>query len=234
MNWCVEKNFLYLQINLIDMDVKALMNNYFQGSQSVSVEVFDEKNIYLVYDDLVKILLNCSSIETTVLQAFGYCFYEILDNVLIHSGKQCGVVCLDYLPSSDKIQILVADDGMGIAQSLRSNTTYSNIGEREALMRCIEDCVTDGKGMGFGLYSTSRLVKMAGVCLKIHSGEWLLTYDGNDVRIENVNAWKGVIVYFELISNKEINPNDVVENRTDIEEQFNDQFISGNQFENLW
>lgn len=88
------------------MDVKALMNNYFPCSQSVSVEVFDEKNIYLVYDDLVKILLNCSSIETTVLQAFGYCFYEILDNVLIHSGKQCGVVCLDYLPSSDKIQIL--------------------------------------------------------------------------------------------------------------------------------
>ena len=40
------------------------------------------------------------------------------------------------------------------------------------------DGVTDGKGMGFGLYSTSRLVQNVGITLEIHSGNSMLVYDG--------------------------------------------------------
>lgn len=43
-----------------------------------------------------------------------------------------------------------------------------------------------------------------------------------------------IIVYFELHSNKEINPNDIVDNRTDCEGQFNDEFIKEDELDNLW
>lgn len=47
--------------------------------------------------------------------------------------------------------MLVADDGQGIHSSLTENDKYARLSELEALEMCIQDSVTDGKGMGFGL-----------------------------------------------------------------------------------
>lgn len=47
--------------------------------------------------------------------------------------------------------MLVADDGQGIHSSLTENDKYARLSEPEALEMCIQDSVTDGKGMGFGL-----------------------------------------------------------------------------------
>lgn len=96
------------------------------------------------------------------------------------------------------------------------------------------DRVTDGKGMGFGLYSTACLIRQAGIVLKLHSGRHLLTYNGTEERIEEVGLWQGTVIYFELYSNKEIDPNEVLENRTDAISDFNDQFIDTEDIENLW
>ena len=41
-----------------------------------------KKNNYSVYQRVVSVLTQYIDIETTVLQAMSYCFYEILDNVL--------------------------------------------------------------------------------------------------------------------------------------------------------
>ena len=173
-------------------------------------------------------------IELTMLQGLSYCFYEVLDNVLTHSEKLCGTVLMRYLPEENKIQILVADDGIGIKNSLCNNTKYENISEEEAVRTCIMDGVTDGKGMGFGLYSTSRLIQNVGITLEIHSGNSLLIYNGLNTQIVKDTYWQGTIVYFELHSNKEINPNDIVDNRTDCEGQFNDEFMKEDEFDNLW
>ena len=61
------------------------------------------------------------------------------------------------------LSLLVADDGQGIQASLTENVKYSELTEPEALDLCIRDSVTDGKGMGFGLYTTSLLAKDAGL-----------------------------------------------------------------------
>ncbi len=42
-----------------------------------------------------------------VLQVFSCCFYEVLDNVLTHSERQCGTAIMRYLQENSKIQILV-------------------------------------------------------------------------------------------------------------------------------
>jgi len=85
------------------------------------------------------------NIEISVLQAINYCFYEVLDNVLTHSGKQMGIVVTYNNIAEHKLSFLVADDGIGIQKSLSENAKYQNISEEEALQACIKESVTDEK-----------------------------------------------------------------------------------------
>ena len=217
------------------MNVDRLLEKYFKTSeQPVSIEVFDSDSIFGVYSDIVKLLNSHSEIELGVLQALSYCFYEVLDNVLTHSGKICGTVLLRYLKADNVIQILVADDGIGVQKSLSQNPKFRDVSEEEALALCLNDTVTDGKGMGFGLYSTARLIHNAGIRLDIHSGNSVLSYDGISTVVKNSDFWQGTIVYFEIHSNREIDPNDVVDGRTDCAEQFNETFIQDGDIDDLW
>lgn len=217
------------------MNVDSLLNRYFKDSEMQPlIEVFDTENIYNVYSDIVKSLNNYPDIELSVLQALSYCFYEVLDNVLTHSGKSCGTTISLYSPTKSMIQILVADDGIGIRQSLTQNPLYVHLSEPEAIEKSIQDTVTDGKGMGFGLYSTSRLIRNVGIRLEIHSGFHILVYDGKEIHVNSSSFWQGTIVYFDIHSNREINPNEIVDNRTDCESQFNEEFIPTDDLEQLW
>ena len=199
-----------------------------------TIEVFDNENIYVVYVDIVKTLKNSPDIELGVLQLLSYCFYEILDNVLTHSGKKTGTVLLHHEPSRSCIKLLVADDGMGIRESLSENEAYKNITEAEAIRQCLRNKVTDGKGMGFGLYSTSCLIKNAGVEMEVHSGRHLLRTDGEKEEVLDAPLWQGTIIYFELHTDREIDPNSILENRTDAEAEFNETFIDTSDLDELW
>lgn len=62
----------------------------------------------------------------------------------------------------------------------------------------------------------------------------MLTFNGADERIEETDYWKGTVVYFELYSDKEIDPNKVLENRADAVSEFNDEFLDTEDIDNLW
>ena len=217
------------------MNLATLIKQYFSlSNEGVTIDVFDEKNIYDVYQRVVGILTQYIDIETTVLQAMSYCFYEILDNVLTHSGKEMGTVITHYDSSNHVLSFLVGDDGMGVRASLSENEKYAGISEPEALKMCIKDAITDGKGMGFGLYSTSLLVRDAGLRFEVRSGNHtMLVQDGVESTIEST-PWQGTIVYLQLRTNKEINPAEVVANRTNVAEQYNDVFLNDNELKELW
>lgn len=130
--------------------------------------------------------------------------------------------------------MLVADDGQGIHSSLTENDKYARLSEPEALEMCIQDSVTDGKGMGFGLYSTLLLVKNAGLRFDIRSGgHTLKLQDGKSIIIES-DPWQGTIVYLRLRTDQEIDPEKVVANRTNAAEQYNETFLNDNELEELW
>ena len=216
------------------MNVDTLIHQYFPDAGNLCIEMFDEKNIQQVYRRLVEVLINQPEVETSLLQGMSYCFYEVMDNVLIHSGKNVGIVITDYSELQSLIRILVADDGMGIRQSLSLNSEFSDIDEPQALKYCIRDNVTDGKGMGFGLYSISRLINTAGHRLIIRSGKHTLTANG-DIVVTESEPWEGTIVYFELRSNMDIDAASVVDHRTDPAEEFDIIFMDDNpELEKLW
>ena len=217
------------------MNIDRLLTTYFKDCSSLpTIEVFDNENIYNVYVDVVKTLKNSPDIELGVLQLLSYCFYEILDNVLTHSDKNTGTVMMHYEPSRSSIKILIADDGIGIRQSLSENEAYKNISEAEAIRLCLKDKVTDGKGMGYGLYSTTCLIKNAGVVMEIHSGQHILRTDGETENVTEAPLWQGTIIYFELHTDKEIDPNSILENRTDAETEFNETFMDTSDLDELW
>lgn len=219
------------------MDIKSLLTQYFSScpsNSSPTIDVFDADTIYSVYQKVVGLLTEHLEIETSMLQAMSYCFYEVLDNVLTHSGKVLGTVLTYYNNKEHTLRILVADDGMGVQKSLSQEQKYQFITEEEALRACIEDSVTDGKGMGFGLYSTSLLAQNLAIQFEIHSGTHKLQLEDQIMSVAEANFWKGTLVFLELQTNKEIDPSTVVANRTDCATQYNEAFLDNPQIEDLW
>lgn len=217
------------------MDINRILNTYFPAKQKLArIEVFDSKSIFTVYDKIIRELNAIADIELSILQAFGYCFYELLDNALIHSEKECGVAIYQFDSLNNVLKIAIADDGIGIQKSLQKNPKYVDIDEPESLMKCIQDGVSDGRGMGFGLYSTSRLIGIGGLEFSIHSGlHKMLMNNNNEVCVSSCEEWDGSIVCLELHTNKEIDANKVVDYRTDCISEYNDQFID-DKLDELW
>jgi len=216
------------------MDINTLLQQYFPPKSFPTIDVFDAETIYAVYQKVVQLLTRHLEIETTMLQGLSYCLYEILDNVLTHSGKVLGTVMSDYNADAHSLCVLVADDGMGVQKSLSSRHEYQNISEEDALLACIEDSVTDGKGMGFGLYSTSLLVKNVGIRFELHSGSHKLQLINGTMSVTDADFWQGTLVFMELHTNKEIDPSAIVANRTDCAAQYNEQFLENSEIEDLW
>ena len=111
------------------MDVAFILDTYFKDTTNVSIDVFDAQTLNTVYRDVVKAMTSHFEIEVSVLQALSYCLYEMMDNVHIHSGKPLGTAMTHYDDSQKVLRILIADDGMGIRESLSENEKYKNITE---------------------------------------------------------------------------------------------------------
>ena len=216
------------------MDVAFLLNKYFNGATDVSIDVFDALTLNDVYRDVINALTAHLEIEVSVLQALSYCLYEMMDNVHIHSGKPLGTAMTYYDGECQVVRILIADDGIGIKASLAENMKYKDITEPDALKICLEDKITDGKGMGFGLYTTSRLVDRIGKKFVLHSGSHKLIIQNGQTSVVENGYWKGTLIYMEINTAIEIDPNQVVDNRADVADEYNESFVETEELEQLW
>ena len=195
------------------MDIAFLLDKYFKGAEKVSIDVFDAQTLNTVYKDVVTTMTSHFEIEVSVLQALSYCLYEMMDNVHIHSGKPLGTAMTYYDNTKKTLSILIADDGMGVRASLSENEKYREITEEKALKMCLEDKITDGKGLGFGLFTTSRLVDSIGKEFILHSGKHkLIRKDGQESVVEN-GFWQGTLIFMVIGTGEEIDPNQIVDHR---------------------
>lgn len=174
-----------------------------------------------------------------------------------------------YFKGMTVLRILIADDGMGIRASLAENEKFKDITEPEALRLCMEDTVTDGKGMGFRLYTISRLVNSIGKEFILHSGRHKLIIKGRNseshpnllerlrvgvqspgmdgrvvTELDNVKdgqtsviengLWQGTLIYMEIGTGEEIDPNQIVDHRANAAEEYNETFVETGELESLW
>lgn len=217
------------------MEVTTLIKQYIgaEAASRVSIDVFDKDTIDAVYRRVIGVLKGHLNIELGVLQALSYCFYEVLDNVLIHAEKHVGTIITYNDETQHELRIVVADDGVGVHKSLTANQLYQSFTEPDALHAVIKDKVTDGQGLGFGLYATYLLIKHTQSAFEIRSGNHRLVLNDDGVRVEECDFWQGTIVYMQLRTDVEIDPNAVVEHRTDVEDEYDIMFNDNNPSE-LW
>ena len=216
------------------MNVAFILDKYFKGLANVSIDVFDAQTLNEVYRDVVNTMTSHLEIEVSVLQALSYSLYEMMDNVHIHSGKPLGTAMTHYDGERRVLRILIADDGMGIRASLAENDKFNDVADPEALKLCLEDAVTDGKGMGFGLYATSRLVNSIGKEFILHSGSHKLIFKDGRTSVVKNGFWQGTLIYMVIGTGEEIDPNQIVDHRVDAAEEYNEAFVETEELETLW
>ena len=67
-----------------------------------------------------------------------------------------------------------------------------------------------------------------------HSGNFRLVYLNNQTDVLSSDFWQGTKIFLELETNKEINPHNVVANRTDCAAEYNETFLKDNELDKLW
>lgn len=108
-------------------------------------------------EDLIRLLIKHGFSED-IGASIGWIFGELADNALTHSKGPCYLMCQRFItPEKDDLNYLaiaVADVGVGIHHSLRTNSKYAGLGEKEALITAFKSNVSSwsdehkrGKGL---------------------------------------------------------------------------------------
>lgn len=145
---------------------------------------------------LDNVLRLVTRLDRNHLRALEWSLLEVTGNVLDHSESELGgLIQLVLKPSSQEIQFVVADSGIGIAQSLR-NGLGNNWSDEWALEQAVKEGVTSGKGQGNGLYGTLRIATVSGGAFSINSGHAFLSLsrDGRTVAREEDIIYDGTTV----------------------------------------
>ena len=99
----------------------------------------------------------------------------------------------------------------------------------------IKDMADEGYNSARRRYGEARegLRRDAGLRFEVRSGNHTLQVNGVESTTES-EFWQGTIVYLQIRTNKEINPAEVVANRTNVAAQYNETFLNDNELEELW
>ena len=80
----------------------------------------------------------------------------------------------------------------------------------------------------------SHTMILRGLRFGIRSGSHTLRLQEMQTSVVESDNWQGTIIYLKLRTDKEINPADVVANRTNVAEQYNELFLNDDELEELW
>lgn len=138
-----------------------------------------------------------------LVDALTYCLREIIRNAQEHSGVEEVLICAQYRPASNRVDIAFADSGRGIRQTVLRNPRVVAETDLEAIKVALMPGIsgTDRgqraygrsgdpwENSGYGLFMTQRICREGGV-FTIASGEALLRLTGERelVRVSGVRV----------------------------------------------
>lgn len=197
---------------LIDVPFEEEFVRRNSAGRFLELKSFDKDTIYKLQDELNIILYQNGGISKEVLELLFYCLGEIMDNTLVHSGLETGWVAAQYYPQSQEIRLTICDHGRGIHHSLTQNpeSKYKEVTEPEALDLCIQRGVTNGSGLGFGLYATSQFILKNKGDLLLYSGNHYLLAQNGDYVVKKGDYSKGTIVSLRINTNVPVNYKEIM------------------------
>ncbi len=188
----------------------------------VEIQKYNNDNQIEVLNSIMRVLRNNANIDDDVFASLDYCLNEILDNVLNHSGIEEGWVVAQYFEGMNAIRLIVGDHGMGIHESLKGVYNYD---EDQAITKCIEEGVTNGKGQGHGLYATSNFVRLNQGWLSMISGNRKLDVSKKNTKLTDIPFWQGTCVYLRINTNIPVDYKEFTSSNYDYKKQlFEDMF----------
>jgi len=139
-----------------------------------------------------------------------YMIGEVLDNAIFHSNSKVGaVVGGQYFSKQGKLQIVVADRGVGFLENIKRN--YAVAIESDAIELALQKGVSSppptpyfssSRHAGYGLFVLREIIKHTKGELLVISNNGAVRYDGSNdklVKLSNISHfWKGSIVAFEF------------------------------------
>lgn len=132
-----------------------------------------------VVNEVVDTLLqNFRNFDRSHLQAIEWSLNEITDNVLVHARSSIGgLVQVTAIRNKQRVEFVVTDGGVGIAQSLRVSHGELN-SDVDALSRAIEEGFTRDKsvGQGNGLFGSYQIAVTSGGNFSIHANRSTLYF----------------------------------------------------------
>lgn len=157
------------------------------------------------------------------LYAMGWALTEVMDNVLQHSGVNCGYVMAQYHQENKLIALSVFDYGRGIMNSFSSSEYSESIqDDLSAIELALGEGVTRDKvaGQGNGLFGLVSIVKEGHGLLNIRSGRGYYSIDSSrgytseslkKKRFEEYpnKGASSTLVDFQLKQDREINLNNI-------------------------
>lgn len=173
----------------------------FNHNNAVQIQKYTSENQTEVLNGILKVLKQKASINDNVYASLDYCFNEILDNVLNHTEEKVGWVVAQYFENLNSIRLIVCDFGMGIHKSLNHKHNFT---EEEAISKCIESGVTNGKGQGHGLFATASFIKLNKGWLSLISGNKKLNVSEKETIVKDITNWQGTCVYIRINTNVEV------------------------------
>lgn len=136
-----------------------------------------------------------------------YSIREIIRNVVEHSEADSYTFAAQYWPSRQEVEMVVSDQGMGLARSLRQNPNLSITADEDALLTAVKPGMSskawrktrqhdDWANSGYGLFMTEGLCRLGGA-FHLLSGDAMLEVRGEDTRIRP-SSWSGTVVVLRL------------------------------------
>ncbi len=110
-------------------------------------------------------------------------FLEMVDNAQVHSEAK-DTALVGYRYNGGLFEFFVADLGVGVLQSLRTNPEFGSlIDDSEAILRAFNDGVSrfgTGSGRGHGFTTLLRRLAGAGVEMRLRSGDAAVVVAGRE------------------------------------------------------
>ncbi len=152
-------------------DAATVATNSYRGDVLSRVWRFDGDSAGQLADALVHTIIERVPMSSGVADAFNWCLWEVMDNVLQHSEAERGFVEAQVHTTAGRLAVCVADAGIGILESFR-NSKHRPQNEVDAITLAVQERVTRDPsiGQGNGLWGLYRIASLNDGMLRITSG----------------------------------------------------------------
>jgi hypothetical protein len=226
----------------LGVEYKEPFNRSASSGRFVEITPYNGKNFKEVNDKICRVVIANASVAIEVQQMLDYCLSEIMDNVLNHAAYPAvyegeGCCCAQLFPSKDEIRLIICDTGVGIHTALTSapESQFKNMSEKDSLNRCVEYGVTNGAGLGFGLYASSEFIKHNKGEMIVYSGNHFCRVVDGVASVSEGDFWQGTFVYMSINTKNVVDYKQIMPEGHTLPDDY--EFMLGQRFgvnDDLW